>query len=103
MHTYAAKFILAVSVLFLVLPATAFAQPEYAQWGKIALEEAKEQYPDYNATDYAYQGKVYISDEREQFTFLITLEGNETKEVRVYVLVNPQTEQLIDVFFDEIE
>ncbi|SDL93316.1 DUF3889 domain-containing protein [Sediminibacillus halophilus] len=99
----AVKVSLAFAVIFLTLPMITLAQPEYAQWGNIALEDAKAQYPDYNATDYAYQGKVFISAEREQFNFLITLEGEETKEVRVYVLVNPQTEQLIDVYFDEIE
>ncbi|QTM98834.1 DUF3889 domain-containing protein [Sediminibacillus dalangtanensis] len=102
-HKHAVKVSLVFAMIFLMFPMIALAQPEYAEWGSIALEDAKAQYPDYNATDYAYQGKVFISDEREQFNFLITLEGDETKEVRVYVLVNPKTEQLIDVYFDEME
>ncbi|SDJ84088.1 DUF3889 domain-containing protein [Sediminibacillus albus] len=91
------------ALLFMAFPASMLAQPEYAEWGRLALQETKNEYADYNATDYSYQGKVYISEQREQFNFEIKLQGAEPKEVRVYVLVNPETEQLIDIYFDEVE
>jgi hypothetical protein len=78
-------------------------QPEYAKWGTIAVDETKQQYPDQELVDYQYEGKVVISDKREQYNFKMTLELNEErKEVRVYVLVNPKKEELIDVYFDEV-
>ncbi|WP_181350408.1 DUF3889 domain-containing protein [Thalassobacillus sp. CUG 92003] len=93
------------SLLFLVLPANnGLAQPEYAKWGKIAVEETAKQYPDLKLVEYEYDGKVFISDERAQFDFEFQLEDNQGQksEIRTYVLVNQKTNQLIDVYFDEI-
>ncbi|RXI96477.1 DUF3889 domain-containing protein [Anaerobacillus alkaliphilus] len=94
-----------VTMLFLILQTTtgfAQQQPEYAKWGKIAVEQTTKQFPKYEMVDYKYEGKVVISDERQQYNFKMTLELNgERKEVRTYVLVNPKQDQLIDVYFDE--
>ncbi len=100
------KRILMVMVLMLMLQATSvFAQqePEYAPWGKIAVERTTKQFPKYEVVDYLYEGKVVISDERQQYNFKLILELNdEKKEVRTYVLVNPKQKKLIDVYFDEL-
>ncbi len=79
--------------------------PSYAKWGKTAIEETTKKYPDQNVTDYRYDGKVFISDVREQYDFEFTLkkEDGQSREIRVYVLVNPKTDQVIDVKYDEIE
>ncbi|MGB8001858.1 MAG: DUF3889 domain-containing protein [Anaerobacillus sp.] len=78
--------------------------PSYAKWGKTAIEETTKKYPDQKVTDYRYDGKVFISDVREQYDFEFTLKTNgQSREIRVYVLVNPKNDQLIDVLFDEIE
>ncbi|WP_347551103.1 DUF3889 domain-containing protein [Pseudalkalibacillus hwajinpoensis] len=90
-----------------LLPAT-FAEaqlPSYAKWGKTAIEETTKKYPDQQVTDYRYDGKVFISDVREQYNFEFTMktENGTSREIRAYVLVNPKTEQLINVLYDEIE
>ncbi|WP_408007001.1 DUF3889 domain-containing protein [Pseudalkalibacillus sp. A8] len=79
-------------------------QPDYAKWGKSAVQETMKQYPNFKIVNYEYDGKVIISDERSQYNFEFTLEQDEKeKKVNVYVLVNPKTNQLIDIHFDEIE
>lgn len=76
--------------------------PEYAKWGNIAVKQTQEKFPDYDLTDYLYEGKVVVSEARHQYNFkLILKKSRETKEIRVFVLVNPKQDQLIDVFFDE--
>ncbi|WP_226579096.1 DUF3889 domain-containing protein [Halobacillus litoralis] len=81
-----------------------FAQPEYAKWGKTAVEETAKEYPEWKLINYDYNGKVVISEERTQYNFKLTLESDEEqkKQVLVYVLVNPKTDQLSEVQFDEI-
>ena len=78
--------------------------PAYAKWGKIAIEQTTKKYPNQQVTDYRYDGKVFISNVREQYDFDFTLKQNgQSREIRVYVLVNPQSDELIDVKYDEIE
>ncbi|MBN8210597.1 DUF3889 domain-containing protein [Bacillus sp. NTK071] len=93
--------------IFLLVPVSfASAQiPSYAKWGKTAIEETTKKYPEQKVTDYRYDGKVFISDVREQYDFEFTLkkENGQLREIRVYVLVNPKADQVIDVKYDEIE
>lgn len=84
-----------------VVPAN-FAQaqdPEYAKWGKLAIERMMEEYPGEDVKDYDYQGKVMISDVREQFNFLFTLEDG--SKVRAYVLVDMKKDELIDIHLEK--
>ncbi|MFB4164359.1 DUF3889 domain-containing protein [Alteribacillus sp. JSM 102045] len=103
-HNWFKLALLVIFILFALPSNVGQAQPEYAKWGQVAVSEVKNEYPDYQLKDYSYDGKVVISDEREQFTFTMTLEKNgETKKVKAYVLTNPQTEEQIDVSLEEIE
>lgn len=96
--------IFSLLVMF-VLPSHAHGEaPSYAKWGKIAIEQTTKKYPNQQVTDYRYDGKVFISNVREQYDFEFTLKKDgQSREIRVYVLVNPQTDELIDVKYDEIE
>ncbi|MCA0172524.1 DUF3889 domain-containing protein [Bacillus sp. RAR_GA_16] len=101
------KMMLLVSLLILFLFPVSYVHgeaPSYAKWGKIAIEQTTKKYPDQQITDYRYDGKVFISNVREQYDFEFTLKQNDqSREIRVYVLVNPQNDELIDVKYDEIE
>ena len=100
------KMMLLFSVLVMfLLPSHVHGEaPSYAKWGKIAIEQTTKKYPDQQVTDYRYDGKVFISDVREQYDFDFTLKQNgQSRKIRVYVLVNPQSDELIDVKYDEIE
>ncbi|WP_377889977.1 DUF3889 domain-containing protein [Alkalihalobacillus sp. R86527] len=93
-----------VLALFVHAPFASAAQPSYAEWGKIAIQQTKKQYPGESVTEYTYDGKVFISDERHQYNFDFTLKSNGVnKNVRVYVLVNDKKDELIGVYFDDIE
>ncbi|MGO4886260.1 DUF3889 domain-containing protein [Anaerobacillus sp. MEB173] len=94
------KLLLCFALLFIVAANVGGAQqPEYAKWGNTAVTEVKKQHPDWKVTDYLYEGKVIISDERQQYNFKLTIEN--VGEVRVYVLTNPKTDKLINVHVDE--
>lgn len=82
----------------------AFAQPEYAKWGKTAVEATAEKYPNLDLVNYDYNGKTVISDERAQYDFRFTFKASDgtKKEVLVYVLANPKNNQLIGVELDEL-
>ncbi len=97
--------VLAMTFILLVPIAHVGAEPpSYAKWGKTAIQETSQRYPDQQITDYSYDGKVFISDVREQYDFEFTLKQNgQSREIRVYVLVNPKKDQLIGVKYDEIE
>ncbi|WP_088036356.1 DUF3889 domain-containing protein [Evansella clarkii] len=93
---------LALLILVSVVVPANFAQaqdPEYAKWGKLAIERMMEEYPGEDVKDYDYQGKVLISDVREQFNFLFTLEDG--SKVRVYVLVDRKKDELIDIHLEK--
>ena len=91
--------------MFFGIAQASFAQqPEYAKWGKIAVQETMKKYPNSKLVDYEYDGKVIISDERAQYNFKFTLkQNNREKEVLAYVLINPKTNKYIETHFDEIQ
>lgn len=96
--------VLMILTLVVQAPIASAQPPSYAEWGKIAIQQTKKQYPNQNVTEYTYDGKVFISDERHQYNFDFTLESNGvSKNVRVYVLVNDKKDELINVYFDDIE
>ncbi|UOQ43693.1 YqzG/YhdC family protein [Halobacillus salinarum] len=104
-HFRGAAFLIVISILAFAFSSGFARQPEYAQWGKTAVEETAKKYPGWNLTEYEYDGKVFISDNREQFNFKFVLENEnqQKKDVLVYVLVNKPQNKLIDVYFDELQ
>lgn len=84
---------------------TAFAQqkpiPSYAKWSKIAMERTKAKYPNAQIVDYLYVGrKKGTPTSTEKFKFW--LKENQ-KEYGVYVDVefNNDTEQVVNVTYQE--
>jgi hypothetical protein len=70
-------------------------QPEYAKWGKIAMNVVKENYVDADVTEYKYEGRRAISEEKAEDTFLFQVKrDNQTTPVRVIVMFNPKTDIL---------
>jgi hypothetical protein len=65
------------------------AEPSYAKWGQIAIQEAKKKY---NATivDYAHIGRVSINPTLTQEKFKLWLKS-ENKEFGVYVTIQFET------------
>ncbi|WP_067933985.1 YqzG/YhdC family protein [Alicyclobacillus kakegawensis] len=76
--------------------------PEYARWGKIAVDRTATRYPNARVVDYLHVGRRTLSETRAVERFKLWLRGG-GKEFGVYVDVtfNPKTEQLISVAFHE--
>ncbi|WP_067929149.1 YqzG/YhdC family protein [Alicyclobacillus shizuokensis] len=74
--------------------------PEYARWGKIAVDRTATRYPNARVVDYLHVGRRTLSETRAVERFKLWLRGG-GKEFGVYVDVtfNPKTEQLISVVF----
>ncbi|OMC69267.1 hypothetical protein BK126_11725 [Paenibacillus sp. FSL H7-0326] len=83
------------------LTAVEAAEPEYAQWGNIAVQEAKKHY---NAviTDYQHLGRTVLTDKtaEERFRLIVKKDGTEFP-VTVIVKFNSVSNELIDVKFSE--
>ncbi|WP_240375851.1 DUF3889 domain-containing protein [Bacillus piscicola] len=84
--------------------ADGYDQPDHEKWGELAAKQILEEYPDYKLVTYSYEGEHAISTMRNQYTYTMAVKkGGEEKIVNVYVLMNPQTEKPVDVYFDEME
>lgn len=97
------RLILASFLTLTIVPHHEPPAPAYMEWGELAATAIKDEYPDFELKDYTFAGKTIISEEREQYTFKVWIEkNNEAQVVHTYVLIDPQTEQPIHVFFDEL-
>ncbi|TLS38179.1 DUF3889 domain-containing protein [Pseudalkalibacillus caeni] len=78
-------------------------EPEYAKWGKIALQAVKEKYPDWKETDFLFKEKSKTEEGNVQHTFNVKLsKGETTKELEVKVIHNPSTGQPVLVKIKEL-
>ena len=79
-----------------ILPVTKMAstiqEPAYAKWGRLAVEKAKERYPEAEIVDYLYVGrrnldrtttetfKLWIREAEREFGVFITIEFDQQNE-----------------------
>lgn len=79
-------------------------EPDYAKWGKIAIEEVMKKYPGSQETDYEYLGRKTLSrtETQDAFDFRVTAEGKK-RLVRAYVIFNPQTNKLVRTQIVEVQ
>lgn len=81
----------------------AYAQVDYEKWGRIAVEVAKENYPDAEISDYQYVGREEISATQARDTFRLQVkEDQRTFQINVGILFNPQTDRLISLSIEEV-
>lgn len=79
-------------------------EPDYAKWGKIAIEEVIKKYPGSKETDYEYLGRKTLSGTESQDTFEFRVTEDAKKRlVRAYVIFNPQTNKLVRTKIVEIQ
>lgn len=79
----------------------AMAEPSYAEWGRVAVLEAKKKY-DAEITDYKHIGRKTVRDHiyEEQFKLIVK---QPSKQFGVYVSVqfNEDTGELLDIKYKE--
>jgi hypothetical protein len=78
--------------------------PDYARWGRIAVEAAATKYPNYRVVDYLHIGRRTLSARRavEQFKLWMRRPGHEFGAY-VDVTFDPKTNRLVSISFRETE
>lgn len=107
------KFILTLSLLLFPLlsipspaasaPSMMEASPPYAKWGRMAMQETRDKYPNANIVDYLHVGrKEDNSTTTEQFKLWL---HQADKEFGVFIDIrfNTKTEELISIEFEETD
>lgn len=73
---------------------TLVADPGYAQWGKLAMEEASKAYPHSSIVDYKYEGKHSIAEGHVEERFKLWLRNGEREfGVRVIISIRNNSEE----------
>lgn len=95
--------IVAFTIISFQFNLPAYAQNDYEKWGRIAVEVAKENYPDAEISDYQYVGREEISAMQARDTFRLQVkEDQRTFQINVGILFNPQTDRLISLSIEEV-
>ena len=78
-------------------------EPAYAKWGRLAMKETKEKYPNAQIIDYLHIGRTkYQSNETEKFKLWMR-ENQREYGVFVNITFNPETEKVIKMTFTETD
>ncbi|MFD0959573.1 DUF3889 domain-containing protein [Paenibacillus chungangensis] len=83
--------------------AALLAQPAYAQWGRVAMEETAKAYQGASIVDYKYEGRQpgATGEAKEVFRLWLRQDGREFP-VRVTITVETSTERLVNVKLEEL-
>ncbi|ACT01995.1 hypothetical protein Pjdr2_3360 [Paenibacillus sp. JDR-2] len=96
-------YMLIVAVFAFAVPSAAHAEPSYAKYGRIAMQETANKYPDADIVDYKYEGHFTASDSRTEERFKLWLRGSGAEfGVRVHIFVAADSGQIRDVRIEEI-
>jgi hypothetical protein len=97
---WTAAFTAVLLLLLHALPAAA--QPPYAKWGRLAIEETMKKYPQAEIVDYLHVGRTSKTPAtwEETFKFLLR-EGNRMWAVLVRIEFDKRTEIVKAIRFEE--
>jgi hypothetical protein len=85
------------------LPETMEATPPYAKWGRIAMLETMERYPDASIVDYLHVGRREDnSTSTEQFKLWLH-QGDKEFGVFIDITFQKTTEEIISITFEETD
>ncbi|MGG1662751.1 YqzG/YhdC family protein [Brevibacillus sp. NRS-1366] len=78
------------------------AQPPYAKWGRIAMQETKQKYPHEQIVDYLHVGRIQKTPTTSEETFKLLLqEGNRRRALLVHIEFESRTEKVVRISFEE--
>jgi hypothetical protein len=97
------KIVMIMVFLFMVsVGNTVQAQPEYAKWGRLAMQSTTAKYPNAMITDYQHLGRTELNASTLQESFKLQLrEGNDTYYVIVKISFNKETEKVNNITFEK--
>lgn len=77
--------------------------PPYAKWGRLAMKETKEKYPEAAIIDYLHIGKT-VENEKTTEKFKLWLRGKD-KEFGVFININynTATEKVLEITMEETD
>ncbi|MBN6206478.1 YqzG/YhdC family protein [Ralstonia pickettii] len=95
--------IMPTSIIAADMPSLLEESPPYAKWGKVAMQRAKEKYPDTAIVDYLHIGRE-ITDDTATEKFKLWLRGKD-REFGVYINIQfkQKTDEIINITFEETD
>ncbi|MDA5109861.1 DUF3889 domain-containing protein [Brevibacillus thermoruber] len=92
----------AAALLLLLHALPASAQPPYAKWGRLAIEQTMKTYPQAEIVDYLHVGRTSKTPATWEETFKLLLrEGGRTWAVLVRIEFDKRTETVIAIRLEE--
>ncbi|EJL47523.1 hypothetical protein BAG01nite_35890 [Brevibacillus agri] len=89
-------------LLFFFQYAPACAQPPYAKWGRLAMQETMKKYPHAQIVDYLHVGRTAKTPTTSEETFKLLLqEGNRRWALLVHIEFENQTEHVVQITYEE--
>ncbi|MGN7470966.1 YqzG/YhdC family protein [Brevibacillus sp. SAFN-007a] len=80
----------------------ACAQPPYAKWGRLAMQETLKKYPHAEIVDYQHVGRTAKTPTTSEETFKLLLqEGNRRWALLVHIEFENQTEHVVQITYEE--
>lgn len=78
--------------------------PDYAKWGKVAMEKVKEKYPTADIIDYLHVGRE-VGENSTDERFKLWLRGKNNKEFGVFVTItfDNKTEKIMKIEYKETD
>ncbi|SFD70328.1 Protein of unknown function [Paenibacillus catalpae] len=96
-------YMILVAFMGFAAPSAVHAEPSYAKYGRVAMQEAANQYPDADIIDYKYEGRFAAAGSNSEERFRLWLRGAGSEfGVRVRVIVTADTGDVRDVQLEEI-
>ncbi|MFS0920818.1 YqzG/YhdC family protein [Brevibacillus sp. 179-C 1.1 NHS] len=89
-------------VLLLLQPLPISAQPSYAKWGRLAMQETMKRYPNAQIVDYLHVGRIQKTPTTSEETFKLLLqEGNRRWALLVHIEFVNHTEDVVSISYEE--
>ncbi|MBD2871203.1 DUF3889 domain-containing protein [Paenibacillus arenilitoris] len=83
--------------------AALIAEPSYAKWGRLAMEETAKAYQGASIVDYKYEGRTKLEGGQAEERFVLRLQkGSREFGIRVSLKVNADTDRLVQVRMMEL-
>ncbi|GED71458.1 hypothetical protein BRE01_51600 [Brevibacillus reuszeri] len=94
--------VLLTFLIALTFVSPAYAEPPYAKWGRMAMQQTKQHYPQAQIVDYLHVGRIKKTPTTSEETFKLLLqEGNRKRALFVHIEFDNNTEKVVRITFDE--
>lgn len=97
-------YMLIIAVFAFAVPSIVHAEPSYAKYGRIAVQETANKYPNADIIDYKYEGHFSADGSRAEERFKLWLRGSAAEfGVRVHIFVAADSGKIRDIRIEELK